>query len=96
VFQGKDIGDFVIVKGDGVPTYHLAVVVDDITMGVTHVIRGEDHFSNTPKHVLLYNAFDALPPLYAHLPLIMNKNGKKMSKRDTDIGLTLIHQFHEA
>lgn len=95
-FEGKDIGDFVIVKGDGVPTYHLAVVVDDITMNVTHVIRGEDHFSNTPKHILLYQAFGETIPQYAHLPLIMNKNGKKMSKRDEGIGLTLIHQFRDA
>jgi nondiscriminating glutamyl-tRNA synthetase len=91
-----DIGDFVIVKGDGIPTYHFAVVVDDITMGVTHVIRWEDHVSNTPKHILIYEAFGYDIPIYAHLPLLMNPQWWKMSKRDENIGLVLIHNFKEA
>jgi nondiscriminating glutamyl-tRNA synthetase len=94
-----EIGDFVIMKSDGVPTYHFAVVVDDITMNVTHVVRGEDHLANTPKHILLYEAFgaqgDALP-VFAHLPLMLRPGGGKMSKRDENIGLVLVDQFQEA
>lgn len=77
--------DFVICRSDGSPTFHFTNVVDDITMGITHVIRGEDHLSNTSKHVELFKAFGVAPPRYAHLPLILKdpKTGKgKMSKRD--------------
>ena len=75
--------DFVIVRSDGNPVFHLVNVIDDIAMKVTHVIRGEDHLSNTSKHVLLYEGFGAKPPEFAHIPLILKQNGPgKMSKRD--------------
>ncbi len=74
-------GDFVIVRGDGTPLYHFTVVVDDAAMEVSHVIRGEDHVSNTPKHILLFEALGHTPPAFAHLPLILNPDGTKMSKR---------------
>ena len=75
--------DFVIVRSDGNPVFHLVNVIDDIAMGVTHIIRGEDHLSNTSKHVLLYEGFGVKPPIFAHIPLILRQNGPgKMSKRD--------------
>ena len=74
--------DFVIVRSDGQPVFHLTNVVDDLDMGITHVIRGEDHVSNTAKHIALFRAFGVAPPHYAHIPLILNPNGSKMSKRD--------------
>jgi nondiscriminating glutamyl-tRNA synthetase len=75
--------DFVIVRSDGNPVFHLVNVIDDIAMKITHVIRGEDHLSNTSKHVLLYEGFGAKPPEFAHIPLILKQNGPgKMSKRD--------------
>jgi len=74
--------DFVIRKRDGYPTYHFAVVVDDADMGVTHVIRGQEHLSNAPKHVALQEALGLPTPTYAHIPLIFNPDGSKMSKRD--------------
>jgi nondiscriminating glutamyl-tRNA synthetase len=75
--------DFVIVRSDGNPVFHLVNVIDDIAMQVTHVIRGEDHLSNTSKHVLLYEGFGAKTPEFAHIPLILKQNGPgKMSKRD--------------
>jgi glutamyl-tRNA synthetase len=78
----SEIEDFVIWKADGFPTYHFAVVVDDIMMGVTDVLRGQEHLMNTPKHLALYEALEQAPPRYAHLPLIFNPDGSKMSKRD--------------
>lgn len=75
--------DFVIVRSDGQPVFHLVNVIDDLEMGITHVIRGEDHLSNTSKHIQLFKAFDVEPPNYAHIPLILNADGSKMSKRDT-------------
>jgi glutamyl-tRNA synthetase len=74
--------DFVIVRSDGEPVFHLVNVVDDLEMNITHVIRGEDHLSNTSKHVALFRAFGVPPPHYAHIPLILNADGTKMSKRD--------------
>ena len=74
-------GDFVIVRGDGTPLYHFTVVVDDAAMEISHVIRGEDHVSNTPKHILLFEALDHAIPVFGHLPLILNPDGTKMSKR---------------
>ncbi len=79
--------DFVIVRRDGVPVFHLVNVVDDIEMKITHVIRGEDHLSNTPKHIALYRAFGAEPPKFAHIPLILNGDGSKMSKSDKGAAL---------
>jgi glutamyl/glutaminyl-tRNA synthetase len=80
--KAADLEDFVIRKADGFPTFHLAVVVDDADMGVTHVIRGQEHLSNTPKHAALFDAFGYLRPVFAHTPSIMNADGSKMSKRD--------------
>jgi glutamyl-tRNA synthetase len=74
--------DFVIVRSDGEPVFHLVNVVDDLEMNITHVIRGEDHLSNTAKHIALFQAFGVHPPRYAHIPLILNADGSKMSKRD--------------
>jgi len=74
-------GDFVIVRGDGTPLYHFTVVVDDAAMRISHVIRGEDHLSNTPKHILLFRALGEAVPSFAHLPLILNPDRSKMSKR---------------
>jgi glutamyl-tRNA synthetase len=73
--------DLVIARADGTPVYHLAVVVDDHDAGVTHVVRGADHYSNTPKHVLIQQAMGAATPVYAHLPLLHGPDGKKLSKR---------------
>jgi glutamyl-tRNA synthetase len=75
------IQDFVVARSDGSPVYHLAVVVDDQDMGVTHVVRGDDHLSNTPKHILLQEALGFDRPVYAHLPLLHGPDGKKLSKR---------------
>ena len=80
-FEGELIDDFVLLRSDGFPTYHLSVVVDDIDMEITHVARGDDHLSNTPKHILLFRAFGAEPPVFAHLPLILGPDRKRLSKR---------------
>src|SRR5262245_33332788 len=81
--------DFVIVRSDGQPVFHFVNVVDDLEMGITHVIRGEDHLSNTAKHIALFRAFGVAPPLYAHIPLILNQDGTKMSK--SALGASLTH-----
>nr|XP_033818847.1 probable glutamate--tRNA ligase, mitochondrial [Geotrypetes seraphini] len=83
-------GDFVIMKSDGFPTYHLACVVDDHEMRVSHVLRGEEWLTSTPKHLLLYKALEWTPPQFAHLPLLLNKDGSKLSKRQGD---TLVEHF---
>ena len=80
-FEGELIDDFVLLRSDGYPTYHLSVVVDDIDMAITHVARGDDHLSNTPKHILLFRAFGAEVPVFAHLPLILGSDKKRLSKR---------------
>ena len=80
-FQHKDIADFVIARSDGSPLYNLAVAVDDHDLGITHVIRGEDHISNTPRQMMVLKALGADPPVYAHLPLLHGPDGKKLSKR---------------
>jgi glutamyl-tRNA synthetase len=80
--------DFVIVRSDGEPVFHLVNVIDDLEMGITHVIRGEDHLSNTAKHIALFHAFGVEPPKYAHIPLILNADGSKMSKRDRGASLS--------
>ncbi|MGJ8672080.1 glutamate--tRNA ligase [Rubritalea sp.] len=74
--------DMVVKRSDGTYTFHFVNVVDDIEMGMTHVLRGEDHLMNTPKHLQLFEAFGVEPPAYAHIPLILNMDGSKMSKRD--------------
>ncbi len=80
-FDNAHIEDFVVLRSDGYPTYHLSVVVDDIDMAITHVVRGDDHISNTPKQVLLYGAFGQPVPHFAHVPLIMGTDKKRLSKR---------------
>jgi nondiscriminating glutamyl-tRNA synthetase len=84
VFDSDGIGDYIIVKSDGIPTYNYAVVIDDLLMGITHVVRGEEHLSNTPRQVLIYEALGAKTPDFAHISLILNTEGRKMSKRDGD------------
>jgi glutamyl-tRNA synthetase len=91
-FDVSELGDFVIAKDMNEPLYHLAVVVDDIDMNVTHVIRGEDHISNTPRQILLYRALGAELPTYAHLPLILAPDRSKMSKR---FGATSVDAYRE-
>ena len=80
-FDNATIEDFVVLRSDRQPTYHLSVVADDVEMAITHVVRGDDHVSNTPKHVLLYQAFAAPPPHFAHVPLILGPDRKRLSKR---------------
>ena len=80
-FDGANIEDFVILRSDDHPTYHLSVVVDDVDMGITDVIRGDDHISNTPKHVLLFQAIGVETPRFAHVPLIVGTDKKRLSKR---------------
>src|SRR5271165_3849594 len=79
--QNADIEDFVLLRSSGVPTYQLSVVVDDIDMRITHIIRGADHLSNTPKQVLIYHALGATPPIFAHVPLILGPDRTRLSKR---------------
>jgi len=90
--KADDLKDFVIVRSNGTPVFHLANVVDDITMGITHVIRGDDHVENTFKHVAMYEALGAPLPKFAHLPMIVNKQGKPYSKRD---GAAYVGEFKE-
>jgi glutamyl-tRNA synthetase len=80
-FQGADIKDFIILRTDRTPIYNLAVVVDDVDTGVTHVLRGDDHISNTPKQIALYRALGHEPPIFGHVPMINGPDGKKLSKR---------------
>ncbi len=80
-FDARTIEDFVVLRSDDHPTYHLSVVVDDIDMQITHVIRGDDHISNTPKHVMLFEAMAAPVPVFAHVPLILGADKKRLSKR---------------
>jgi glutamyl-tRNA synthetase len=91
-FDNEHIENFVILRSDTHPTYHLSVVVDDIDMAVTHVVRGDDHISNTPKQVLLYNAFGQTPPAFAHVPLIMGPDKKRLSKRH---GATSVMEYEK-
>lgn len=93
-FESKDIGDWVIVKANGIPTYNFAVVIDDHLMKITHVFRGEEHLSNTPKQLMIYEYFGWETPQYAHLTLIVNENRKKLSKRDESI-IQFVSQYKE-
>ncbi len=90
--KNHTIDDFVILRSDGLPTYHLSVVVDDSAQKITHIIRGDDHISNTPKHILLFKAFEISPPKFAHLALILGPDKNKLSKR---FGVTSVLQFKE-
>jgi glutamyl-tRNA synthetase len=91
-FQGRDLDDFVILRSDNSAIYNLAVVSDDIAMRITHVIRGDDHISNTPKQIALYRALGREPPVFAHVPMILGSDGKKLSKRH---GATAVGDYQE-
>ncbi|HET7103598.1 MAG TPA: glutamate--tRNA ligase [Terracidiphilus sp.] len=90
--QNTEIEDFVLLRADGVPTYHLSVVADDLDMGLTHIIRGADHISNTPKQVMQYRALDAELPVFAHVPLILGPDRTRLSKRH---GATSVTAYKE-
>ncbi|MEW9502693.1 glutamate--tRNA ligase [Jeotgalibacillus marinus] len=91
-FESDGIGDFVIVKKDGIPTYNFAVAVDDHFMKISHVLRGDDHISNTPKQMMIFEAFGWDVPVFGHMTLIVNENRKKLSKRDESI-IQFIEQY---
>ena len=91
-FDSAGIGDFIIVRSDGMASYNFACVIDDHSMGITHVIRGEDHLSNTPRQILLYQALSWQPPLFAHHPLILGPDRSPLSKRH---GATAVSQYRE-
>lgn len=91
-FPPESLEDFIILRSDGTPTYHLSVVVDDVDMRVTHVIRGEDHLSNTPKHIAMFEALGAVVPQFGHLPLILGTDKKRLSKRT---GATSVEEFRD-
>lgn len=93
-FDSNGIGDFIIVRPDGRPTYNFAVVIDDALMKISHVIRGEEHISNTPRQLCVYQALGFEVPKFAHIPLILNQQGKKMSKRDGSI-VQFISQYRD-
>ncbi len=80
-FQGKDLDDFIVLRTDGSAIYNMAVVSDDVAMAITHVIRGDDHISNTPKQILIYGALGEAQPIFGHVPMILGSDGKKLSKR---------------
>jgi glutamyl-tRNA synthetase len=87
-FDNQELDDLVVQRADGIPTYNFAVVVDDITMGVTQVIRGEDHIPNTPRQLVIYEALGVTPPLFAHMPLMLGKDRAKLSKRHGAVSVT--------
>ncbi|MBI2536068.1 MAG: glutamate--tRNA ligase [Gemmatimonadetes bacterium] len=91
-FKGEDIRDWIILRSDRTPTYNFSVVVDDIDMRITHVMRGDDHISNTPKQVAVYRALGASLPVFAHVPMIHGKDGKKLSKRH---GATAVGDYQQ-
>lgn len=91
-FESEVSGDFVIVKKDGIPTYNFAVALDDHLMKITHVLRGEDHVSNTPRQLMIYEAFGWEPPVFGHMTLIVGDNHKKLSKRDETV-IQFIEQY---
>src|SRR5699024_677183 len=91
-FESSDIGDWVIVKKDGIPTYNFAVVIDDHLMGISHILRGEEHISNTPRQLMIYDAFGWEAPKFGHMTLILNEERKKLSKRDQHV-MQFIEQY---
>lgn len=93
-FESIDIGDWVIQKANGIPTYNFAVVIDDHTMEITHVFRGEEHLSNTPKQIMIFEMLGWEAPKYGHMTLIVNENRKKLSKRDETI-MQFVSQYKE-
>ena len=92
-FNARELDDFVIFRSDGTPTYNFATVVDDAAMGITHVIRGDDHLSNTPRQVIVYEALGAPVPTFAHISMILGADGKKLSKRH---GATSVEEYRDA
>ncbi|KGM45155.1 glutamate--tRNA ligase [Neobacillus niacini] len=93
-FESEGMGDWVIIKKDGTPTYNFAVTVDDYLMKISHVLRGDDHISNTPKQLMVYEALGWEPPIFGHMTLIVNESRKKLSKRDESI-IQFIEQYEE-
>lgn len=93
-FESSDIGDWVLVKANGIPTYNYAVVIDDHTMEISHVFRGEEHLSNTPKQLMIYDMLGWQAPTYGHMTLIVNEQRKKLSKRDESI-MQFVSQYKE-
>lgn len=91
-FESENIGDFIIVKSDGIPTYNFAVVIDDSLMGITHVVRAEEHLTNTPRQLMIYEALNLKRPEFAHISLILGNDRQKMSKRH---GATSLIQYRE-
>ena len=94
-FESKDIGDWVLIKSNGIPTYNYAVVIDDHLMEISHVFRGEEHLSNTPKQIMIYRMLGWETPLFGHMTLIVNERHKKLSKRDEDI-MQFMSQYKDA
>ncbi len=92
-FNAKELDDFIIFRSDGTPTYNFATVVDDAAMGITHIIRGDDHLSNTPRQVIVYEALGAPVPTFAHISMILGSDGKKLSKRH---GATSVEEYRDA
>ncbi len=90
IFDNSELDDLIIARTDGTPTYNLTVVVDDLDMGINHVIRGDDHLNNTPRQINILKAMGVEPPLYAHVPMILGDDGKRMSKRH---GATSVMQY---
>lgn len=89
-FDNRLLDDFIIMKSDGMPVYNFAVVVDDHLMNITHVLRGEEHLSNTPRQLLIYQALELQPPLFGHLPIILDEQRRKLSKRE---GATFLREY---
>jgi glutamyl-tRNA synthetase len=92
-FNAKELDDFIIFRSDGTPTYNFATVVDDARMGITHIIRGDDHLSNTPRQIMVYEALGAPTPTFAHISMILGTDGKKLSKRH---GATSVEEYRDA
>ncbi len=92
LFDNSELDDLIIARSDGTPTYNLTVVVDDLDMGITHVIRGDDHLNNTPRQINILRALGAEPPQYAHVPMILGDDGKRLSKRH---GAVSVMQYRE-
>ncbi|MFO1371086.1 MAG: glutamate--tRNA ligase [Candidatus Competibacteraceae bacterium] len=92
VIRNSELDDLVIARADGTPTYNFCVVVDDLDMGITHVIRGDDHINNTPRQINIFQALGATPPHFAHVPMILGADGKRLSKRH---GAVSVMQYHD-
>ncbi len=91
IFNNRELDDLIIARSDGTPTYNLTVVVDDHDMGITHVIRGDDHLNNTPRQINILSALGARPPIYSHVPMILGEDGARLSKRH---GAVSVMQYH--